>query len=268
MMNTIDQRLMLDPRVLALNRFNERHFDKKSKTIVFDLWDTILCSENGDYTYARIEKISTDEIVKAIQSLVTKLLNQRHSKTNPFPYEPNEICIKTSTPIEEQVHRESMLKLHKQRPYLGADRVKISSVDYTKGLEASINILDLVITGEMITGERHDGPLRSRHINRLRSALTESNGGLYVISSRDSTFRLLEKNPTKFRPLKKVFDDGETKGLFCSHMCLLDPLEDWECVSDQMTLSDAPVQEGDSDIDIDLEDGGCMLPPMIDIPNA
>ncbi|KAJ5116014.1 hypothetical protein N7456_000362 [Penicillium angulare] len=182
MPNTINHRLVVDPQVLALDRFNMRHFDKEPKTIVFDLWDTILCSKYGKYIYARIEQISTDEIVKSIQSLVTKLLNQRHSKKSPFPYEPNEICIKIFTPIEEQVHRESMRKLHKQRPYLGADKVQIPSMDYATGLEASINILDLVPTGDWNKQVPHESILLcSKTMTHGSSRLTEHPTGLATL---------------------------------------------------------------------------------------
>ncbi|KAJ5166295.1 AAA domain-containing protein [Penicillium canariense] len=141
-----------------------------------------------------------EENVEAVVALIVRLLEYRLGKKSTTSHS-SDICILTFYSAQQKLHQQAMKKLHADKPGLGADKVKIATVNRYQGHEADIIILDLIIVNNpgftaVVTAVA----------GRMNSALTRATRGLYVIASVKAAVEACKEKLPRFKFMKAIFD--------------------------------------------------------------
>ena len=201
----------------AVRRFNKSLFKLESNVVLIDIPEgqqKVDSSTNSSYN---------EENVEAVVALIARILNDQPGKKSL-----GDICILTFYSAQQKLHQQAMMKLHADKPGLGADKVKIATVDSYQGLEADIIILDLVIV---------HNPGFTAVPGRLYSALTRAKRGLYVIASVMATVDACKEMRPRSKVMVAIFNYWISQRIWHRPKFIAKHIEDWKATRDKQALA-------------------------------
>ncbi|CAI7634523.1 unnamed protein product [Penicillium pancosmium] len=213
-----------------------RSFNKSSLKIEKNM--VLIDTPEGVQQQNSISSSFNEPNVQATMALVERIL--RHFQTNEVSHyilDAGSICILTFYSAQERLHRIAMAELDKKSPDLGANRVKIATVDKFQGQESPIVILDMVVVDSI-------GFLNVP--GRMNSALTRAQNALYVISSYDETHKTLKDKPKRHTFMYALFNRWHEVQVLRKPSFIRAHLQTWAKNNKDSTL-DAIAEEGLSD---------------------